>query len=184
MPIACAPTVGRLASKVCIAACDFGALALAHAGEALVELLLAAEQAGARDAAVVEVDVGGVRGAQAVLLDLGALLAALGPGRDDEGGVAARAELAVDRGDHDVDVGDAAVGRPGLLAVDAPTRRWPRRTWRWCGSPRRRSRRRAPRRRRRRPWGRPRCRSTAGSTRPSARGFPARRSRRRRARCP
>ena len=55
-----------------------GLLALADAGEALVELLLAAQQAGARDAAVVEVDVGGVRGAQAVLLDLGALLAALG----------------------------------------------------------------------------------------------------------
>ena len=120
MPSACAPTVGRLASKVCIAAWDFARLALAHAGEALVELLLAAEQAGARDAAVVEVDVGGVRGAQAVLLHLGALLAALGPRRDHEGGVAARAELAVDGGDDDVDVGDAAVGGPGLLAVDDP----------------------------------------------------------------
>src|SRR4051812_47726358 len=96
-------------------------LALAHAGEALVELLLATEQRAARDAAVVEVDVGGVRGAQAVLLDLGALLDAarlvLG---DDERGVAARAELAVDRRDDDMDVGDAAVGRPGLLAVDDP----------------------------------------------------------------
>ena len=76
MPTACAPTVGREASNVCIAACDFDLLALADAGEALVELLLAAEQARAGDAAVVEVDVGGVRGAQAVLLDLGALLAA------------------------------------------------------------------------------------------------------------
>ena len=43
-----------------------------------------------------------------------------GAGRDDERCVAARAELAVDRGDHDVDVGDAAVGRPRLLAVDDP----------------------------------------------------------------
>src|SRR4051794_1408419 len=96
-------------------------LALADAGEALVELLLAAEQGAARDAAVVEVHVGGVRGAQAVLLDLGALLDAarlvLG---DDERGVAARAELAVDRRDDHVDVGDAAVGRPRLLAVDDP----------------------------------------------------------------
>src|SRR3954452_4779321 len=96
-------------------------LALAHPGEALVELLLAAQQRAARDAAVVEVDVGGVRRAQAVLLDLGALLDALrlllG---DHERGVAAGAQLAVDRGDDHVDVGDAAVGRPGLLAVDDP----------------------------------------------------------------
>ena len=98
----------------------FRLLALADPGQAFVELLFAAQQAGARDAAVVEVDVGGVRGAQAVLLDLGALLAAGGVRRDHEGGVAARAELAVDRGDDDVDVGDAAVGRPGLLAVDHP----------------------------------------------------------------
>ena len=55
-----------------------------------------------------------------MLLDLRALLEALGAGRDDERGVAARAELAVDRGDDDVDVGDAAVGGPGLLAVDDP----------------------------------------------------------------
>ncbi len=55
-----------------------------------------------------------------MLLHLGALLEALGPRRDDEGGVAARAQLAVDRGDHHVHVGDAAVGRPGLLAVDHP----------------------------------------------------------------
>ena len=34
--------------------------------------------------------------------------------------MAARAELAVDRGDDDVDLGDAAVGRPRLLAVDHP----------------------------------------------------------------
>ena len=98
----------------------FRFLALADAGEAFVELLFAAEQAGARDAAVVEEDVGGVRGPQAVLFHLGALLAARGARRDHEGGVAARAELAIDRGDHHVDVGDAAVGRPGLLAVQHP----------------------------------------------------------------
>ena len=55
-----------------------------------------------------------------MLLHLGALLAALGPRRDHEGGVAARTELTVDRGDDDVDVGDATVGRPCLLAVDHP----------------------------------------------------------------
>src|SRR3954451_12383667 len=41
---------------------SLGALAFAGLGEALVELLLAAEQAGAGDAAVVEMDVRGVRG--------------------------------------------------------------------------------------------------------------------------
>jgi len=59
-----------------------------------------AQQAGARN----EVDVGRVRSAQAVLLHLGALLAALGAGRDHERRVPARAQLAVDRGDHHVDV--------------------------------------------------------------------------------
>ena len=44
----------------------------------------------------------------------------LAPGRDDEGGMPTRAQLAIDAGDHDVDVGDPAVGRPGLLAVEDP----------------------------------------------------------------
>ena len=60
MPTAWAPTVGRVASKVDIAACSARAGALAGAGEARVELLLAAEQAAAGDAAVVEEDVGRV----------------------------------------------------------------------------------------------------------------------------
>ncbi len=55
-----------------------------------------------------------------MLLHLGALLEPLGARGDDEGGVAARAELAIDRGDHDVDVRDPTVGRPGLLPVDDP----------------------------------------------------------------
>src|SRR3954470_4540245 len=97
-----------------------GPRALAGARQALVELLLAAQQTAARDAALVEEDVGGVRRAQAVLLDLRAHLQALGAGRDDERGLPARAELAVDRGDDDVHVGDAAVGRPRLLAVEDP----------------------------------------------------------------
>ena len=89
MPTAWAPTVGPARLEGLHRRLRLCLFALAHAGEALVELLLAAEQAGARHAAVVEVDVGGVRGAQAVLLHLGALLAALGPGRYHEGGVAA-----------------------------------------------------------------------------------------------
>ena len=43
-----------------------------------------------------------------------------GAGRDDEGGLAPGAELGLDRGDDDVHVGDAAVGDPGLGAVDDP----------------------------------------------------------------
>ena len=67
MPIACAPTVGREASNVDIAAWPRERVALAGARHPLVELLLAAEQARAGHAAVVEEHVGGVRGAQAVL---------------------------------------------------------------------------------------------------------------------
>src|ERR1700722_8441516 len=94
---------------------------LACAGQAFVELLLAAEHVAGGDAAVVEVDVGGGRGAQTVLGDLGALGDALGfAHRHDERGVAFGAELAVDGGDHDVHVGDAAVGGPRLLAVEDP----------------------------------------------------------------
>ena len=55
-----------------------------------------------------------------MLAHLGALLAPLRPGRHDERGMPAGAEVAVDRGDHHVDVGDPAIGRPRLLAVDHP----------------------------------------------------------------
>ena len=47
-------------------------------------------------------------------------LEALRVGRDHERGLAAGAELRVDRGDDHVDVGDAAVGGPCLLAVEDP----------------------------------------------------------------
>ena len=47
-------------------------------------------------------------------------LSPLVPGRHDEAGLPAGAQLGVDDGGHDVDVGDAAVGRPGLGAVDDP----------------------------------------------------------------
>ena len=120
MPRACAPTVGRVASKVCRAACPRPPRPSRARARRSSSFSLPPSRQRARDAAVVEVDVGGVRGAQPVLLDLGALLEALGARRDDEGGVAARAELAVDRGDDDVHAGDAAVGGPRLLAVEDP----------------------------------------------------------------
>ena len=68
-----APTVGRVRSKVAIAAWPGGLLALADAGDACVELLLAADDQAAGDADVVEHDLGGVRGADAVLVELLAL---------------------------------------------------------------------------------------------------------------
>ena len=85
MPSACAPTVGRVASNVDIAGCFSPEWpTLAGPRELRVELLLAAEQAAARHAHVVEHDLGGVRGADAVLLVLLPLRQALGAGRHDE----------------------------------------------------------------------------------------------------
>src|SRR5262249_9426604 len=69
------------------------AVALARPGQALVELLLAAQQAAAGHAAVVEEDVGGVGGAQAVLAHLRAHAEPRRPRWDDEAGLAARAQL-------------------------------------------------------------------------------------------
>ena len=97
-----------------------GAAALAGTGQTLVQSLLAAEQAAAGHAHVVEDHLGGVRGADAVLAELLALGEAFGAGRDDEAGLAAGAEFGVDGGHDDVDVGDAAVGDPGLGAVEDP----------------------------------------------------------------
>ena len=65
--------------------------------------------------------------------------------------------------------GDAAVGRPRLLAVEDPLVLGLVVDARACAATRRPSRRRARRRRRRRPSAPRACRSTAGSTRPSAR---------------
>ena len=48
MPTACAPTAGREASNTAIAGCTLAPVALAGAGESLVELVLTAEQAPAR----------------------------------------------------------------------------------------------------------------------------------------
>lgn len=69
---------------------------------------------------VVQHHLGGVRGADPVLLELLSLGEALSGRRDHEGGLAARAERGVDGGDHDMHVSDAAVGGPGLGAVQDP----------------------------------------------------------------
>ena len=61
-----------------------------------------------------------MRRADAVLLELLALTETLRAGRDDERGLPAGSEVGVDRGDDDVHVRDAAIGHPGLGAVDDP----------------------------------------------------------------
>ena len=69
---------------------------------------------------VVEDDLAGVRGPDAHLLEL---LAGREPGgarRDHEAGLAPGAEVGVDGGHDHVEVGDAAVGDPGLGAVEDP----------------------------------------------------------------
>ena len=90
------------------------------AGDALVQLLLATEQATAWNAHVVEDHLGGVAGTDAVLLVLLALRQTLGPGWDDERCVPFRSQLRVDDGDDDMNVRDATVGDPRLGAVEHP----------------------------------------------------------------
>ena len=92
------------------------------AGEALVELLLAAEQAWAAGTRhVVEHDLGGVAGADAVLLELLAHASDPGvPGGTTKLAWPREPELGLDRRDHHVHVGDAAVGDPRLGAVEHP----------------------------------------------------------------
>src|SRR5207253_9394806 len=92
---------GRLAAR---------GLALPRPCQARVELLLATQQPAAGDAAVLEDDLGRVRGADAVLLELLALPDTRRAGAHDEGGVTARAELGVDGKHEHMDVGDATVG--------------------------------------------------------------------------
>jgi hypothetical protein len=65
-------------------------------------------------------NLGGVRRAQAVLAQLRPALEPARARRDDERGLAARAELGLDGRDDDVHGRDAAVGRPCLLAVEHP----------------------------------------------------------------
>ena len=120
MPSAEAPTSGRVISKVASASAAARLLAFAAPLQLALQLLLAAEQVLDRDPAVVEHDLGGVRGADPELGLLLALAQAGGALGDDEGGLAAGAELRVDGGDDDVDVGDAAVGDEDLGPVEDP----------------------------------------------------------------
>ena len=99
-----------------------GARALAgpSALELALQLLLAAEQVVARNAAVLEHDLGGLRRADA---ELGLLVTELQPGvvaGDDERCLPAVAERGVDGGDDHGHVGDAAVGDEGLGPVQDP----------------------------------------------------------------
>ena len=120
MPSAEAPTIGRVSSKVASALEPRDGLAAAGALELALELLHAAEQVLERDPAVLEHDLGGVRGADADLRLLLALAQARGALLDHERGLAAVAELGRDVGDDDVDVGDPAVGDEDLGAVEDP----------------------------------------------------------------
>ena len=95
-------------------------LAAARPVELALELLHPAEQVLERNPAVLEDDLGGVRGADADLRLLLALAHAGRPLLDDERGLAAVAELGGDVGDDDVDVGDPAVGDEDLGAVEDP----------------------------------------------------------------
>src|SRR3954469_13691461 len=128
MPIACAPTVGRLTSNVDIAAWVRARVPSGTRGSPpssfslapRAEPLPAAEQARARHPAVVEEDLRGGGGAQAVLAQLEPALEPRGASRHDERGLPARAELGLDRRHDHVQARDAAVGGPRLLPVEHP----------------------------------------------------------------
>src|SRR5712691_8438095 len=92
----------------------------ARAGQLRLELLHPAQHVLERDPAVLEKHLRRMRGADAHLPFLLALTYALGTGRNHEARLAARSELRLHRGDHDVHVRDAAVGDEDLLAVDHP----------------------------------------------------------------
>ena len=174
MPIAWAPTVGRLASNVAIAAW-LRALACPRGRGRGARRASPCRRAGSRrDAAVVEEDVGGVRGAQAVLLDLRAHRRgpACRAARRTRPGRASRARGRPTRRSTWT-LGDAAVRRPRLLAVEDPLAGRPRRSARGCAATRRPSRRSARTTQNAATAGLVgACRSTAGPTRRSARRVP------------
>jgi hypothetical protein len=97
-----------------------GVRALAGPRQPGFQLLHASKHVLERDRALFEQHLGRVRGSDPHLPFLLALPDALGPGRDDEAGLPAGAELWLDRGDHHVDARDAAVGDEDLLAVEDP----------------------------------------------------------------
>ena len=97
MPSAWAPTVGRLASKVCIAACDFDFLPSRTRARRSSSFSLppSRQEPGTRQSSRWTSAVCEAR--RPCFLTLAPCSQPLVPGGIDEGGVAARAELAVDR---------------------------------------------------------------------------------------
>ena len=91
-------------------------------GELVFELLLPAEQIAGRHPDVGELELGGVRRAATELVELADHVQAGCATGHDEQRLSLVAELLVDHGVHDVDVGDAAVADPHLVAVDDPVR--------------------------------------------------------------
>ena len=106
----------RVAEPECLAPFD----RFAGLGEFVFELLLAAEQIACRHPDAVELQLGGMRRAATELVELADHLQAGGAAGHDEQRLPLVAELLVDHGVHDVDVGDAAVADPHLVAVDDP----------------------------------------------------------------
>ena len=121
MPSACAPTVGarRLERRHRRLLLTRRAN-LTRPGELGVELGLAAEQAAAGNAHVVEHDLGRVARPDPMLQILLSLRQTLRLRRHDERRVAAPPQLRLDGGDDDVDVGNAAIGDPRFRAVQHP----------------------------------------------------------------
>ncbi len=105
-----------VAEPECLAPCD----GFACAGELVVELLLPAEQVIGGEPDAGELELGGVGRAAAELVELAHHLQSGGTAGHDEQRLAFVAQFLVDdRVDH-VDVGDAAVADPHLVAVDDP----------------------------------------------------------------
>ena len=120
MPIACAPTDGRVVSKAASAAWPVRVPALAGPGEPLLQLLATAEHQTAGHADVVEDDLGRVAGTDAQLAELGPHRQAPRAAGHHEGRLAPGAERRVDGGHDHVDIRDPAVRDPGLDPVQHP----------------------------------------------------------------
>ena len=118
---ACAPTIGRVASNVVIAACFSAALPRSRARASLASsfsLPPSRQLPGTRTSSSTTSAVWLAR--MPCLRNFWPLRQARGAGRDDEAGLPAALQLRVDRGHDDVHVGDAAVGDPRLRAVEHP----------------------------------------------------------------
>ena len=123
IPSACAATIGRVCSKVPRVA-EPERLPPSITSRALASLCSSFSWPPSRllagDADAVELQLGGVRRAAAELVELADQLQAGGAAGHHEQRLPLVAELLVDDGVDDVDVGDAAVADPHLVAVDDP----------------------------------------------------------------